>query len=102
MAGTYVYWRPIAVIMDLDLVKLVIIKDFGQFVDRRSFHGDVLTSNLFNLQGEEWRALRNKLSPIFTSGKMKYMFGTITKVAQQLGETFEELVRSQVMLKTGL
>nr|XP_016926191.1 probable cytochrome P450 6a14 [Drosophila suzukii] len=95
MAGTYVYWRPIAVILDLDLVKLVIIKDFGRFVDRRSFHGDVLTANLFNLQGEEWRALRNKLSPTFTSGKMKYMFGTITKVAQELGETFEELVGSQ-------
>jgi len=82
MAGTYVYWRPIAVILDLDLVKSVMIKDFGQFVDRRSFHGDVLTSNLFN-QGEEWRALRNKLSPTFTCGKMKYMFGTITNVTQQ-------------------
>jgi len=30
---------------------------------------------------------------------MKYMFGTITKVAQQLGDTFEKLVGSQVMLK---
>ncbi|KAH8352843.1 hypothetical protein KR084_006761, partial [Drosophila pseudotakahashii] len=96
VAGTYVYWRPMAVVLDLDLVKSVIIRDFGQFVDRRSFHGDLLTANLFNLQGEEWRALRTKLSPTFTSGKMKYMFGTITQVAQQLEETFEELVGSQV------
>ncbi|XP_017012809.2 cytochrome P450 6A1 [Drosophila takahashii] len=95
VAGTYVFLRPMAVVLDMDLVKSVIIRDFGQFVDRRSFHGDLLTANLFNLQGEEWRALRTKLSPTFTSGKMKYMFGTITQVAQQLEETFEELVGSQ-------
>ncbi|XP_050741160.1 cytochrome P450 6A1 isoform X2 [Drosophila biarmipes] len=95
LAGIYVYLRPMAVVLDLDLVKSVLIKDFGQFVDRRSFHGDVLTANLFNLQGEEWRALRTKLSPTFTSGKMKYTFGTVTTVAQQLGETFEELVGAQ-------
>ncbi|XP_017020784.1 probable cytochrome P450 6a14 [Drosophila kikkawai] len=95
VAGTYVYLQPVAVALDLDLVKSVLIRDFGKFADRRSFHGDPLTNNLFNMQGEEWRSLRTKLTPTFTSGKMKYMFGTITAVAQQLGETFEELVGSQ-------
>jgi len=96
VAGTYVFLRPMAVVLDLDLVKAVLIRDFNNFVDRRSFHGDPLTANLFNLQGEEWRNLRTKLSPTFTSGKMKYMFGTVSTVAQQLGGTFDELVGSQV------
>ncbi|KMY88335.1 LOW QUALITY PROTEIN: uncharacterized protein Dsimw501_GD22640 [Drosophila simulans] len=95
VAGTYVFLRPLAVVLDLDLVKAVLIRDFNKFVDRRSFHGDTLTANLFNLQGEEWRALRTKLSPTFTSGKMKYMFGTVSSVAHQLGGTFDELVGSQ-------
>ncbi|EDW54394.1 probable cytochrome P450 6a14 [Drosophila sechellia] len=95
VAGTYVFLRPLAVVLDLDLVKAVLIRDFNKFVDRRSFHGDTLTANLFNLQGEEWRALRTKLSPTFTSGKMKYMFGTVSSVAKQLGGTFDELVGSQ-------
>ncbi|EDV57889.1 probable cytochrome P450 6a14 [Drosophila erecta] len=95
VAGSYVFLRPLAVVLDLDLVKAVLIRDFHKFVDRRSFHGDALTANLFNLQGEEWRALRTKLSPTFTSGKMKYMFGTVATVAQQLGATCEELVGAQ-------
>lgn len=91
VAGTYIYTRPIAVVTDLDLVKAILIKDFNKFVDRINtpfnLEKNPLAGHLFNLHGEQWRALRTKLSPTFTSGKIKYMFSSITSVAQQLDET---------------
>ncbi|XP_030555359.1 probable cytochrome P450 6a14 [Drosophila novamexicana] len=96
VAGTYLFIRPMAVVTDLDLVKAILIKDFNKFVDRSNtplnLPENPLAGHLFNLHGEEWRALRTKLSPTFTSGKIKYMFSTITGVAQQLEETFEQEV----------
>ncbi|KAH8377622.1 hypothetical protein KR093_006318, partial [Drosophila rubida] len=96
VAGTYIFTRPVAVVTNLDLVKNVLIKDFNIFVSRSDHPSaaevqrNPLQGHLFNLHDDEWRALRNKLSPTFTSGKIKYMFNTITEIAQQ----FEETVRA--------
>ncbi|XP_060666659.1 probable cytochrome P450 6a14 [Drosophila nasuta] len=100
VAGTYIFTRPIAVVTDLDLTKNILIKDFNNFVNRsdhpspETVHRNPLLGNLFNLHGEEWRGLRTKLSPTFTSGKIKYMFNTVTDVSQQLEDTFRTEVNS--------
>lgn len=96
VAGTYLFTRPIAVVLDLDVAKAILIKDFNIFVNRSitpiNTKVNPLAGHLFNLHGEEWRALRTKLSPTFTSGKIKYMFQTVNQVAQQLEETFTQEV----------
>uniref|UniRef100_A0A1I8MXQ5 Uncharacterized protein n=1 Tax=Musca domestica TaxID=7370 RepID=A0A1I8MXQ5_MUSDO len=85
IAGTYWYTRPIAVVLDLDLVKTVLIKDFQVFVDRFSQHNtnDVLSQHLFSADSKIWKGLRTKLTPTFTSGKMKFMFPTLVEVSQK-------------------
>ncbi|XP_041448424.1 cytochrome P450 6a22 [Drosophila obscura] len=95
LAGTYIYLRPIAVILDLDLAKRILIEDFDKFVDRRNFHKEPLTNNLFNARGEEWSKLSKKLAPIFGNGNLKCMFETITKASRQLEESFRELIGPQ-------
>ncbi|KAL1116772.1 hypothetical protein AAG570_005244 [Ranatra chinensis] len=74
--GMYSFTIPQVLIRSPQLVEKVLIKDFANFVD----HGfDVdeernwIDLSLFNLTGNKWRAVRNKMTPTFTSGKLKGM-----------------------------
>ncbi|KAJ4428355.1 hypothetical protein ANN_24374 [Periplaneta americana] len=55
-------------------------RDVTRFDEKR----DPLTMHLLNLKGHKWRILRAKLSPTFTSGKMKMMFHVMTECSDQL------------------
>jgi len=85
--GIFQFWRPYYYICDPGLIEKVLVKDFSHFEDH-GFSVDLETNpldeNLFNLTGNKWRALRNKLSPTFTSGKLKWMFPQIEKCAENM------------------
>ena len=75
VVGVYTMTSPTLLIRDLDIVKHVLIKDFDTFTDRgMEFSKEGLGQNLFSADGETWAALRNRFTPIFTSGKLKNMF----------------------------
>lgn len=96
VAGAYIFTKPIAVILDLDLIKAILIKDFNKFTDRSELRNEVhdpFSGNLFNLHGEKWRPLRTKLTPTFTSGRMKFMFPTMLEVAKEFEPAFSEFVQ---------
>uniref|UniRef100_A0A1I8NYI9 Cytochrome P450 n=1 Tax=Stomoxys calcitrans TaxID=35570 RepID=A0A1I8NYI9_STOCA len=89
-AGIFVGQRPGAVVLDKELIKRILIKDFTQFTDRGLYYNqesDPLTGHLFLVDGDRWRSMRNKLSPTFTSGKMKYMYPTLLKVSDSFVAT---------------
>ncbi|XP_017468127.1 PREDICTED: probable cytochrome P450 6a21 [Rhagoletis zephyria] len=93
--GFFWFQRPAAFILDTKLAKAILIKDFNNFVDRGFYtnpEDDPLTGQLFLLDGHRWRTMRNKLSPTFTSGKMKYMFPTVLRV----GEEFVRVVAADI------
>lgn len=87
--------NPAVMVYDLDLVRDIFIKDFNNFTGRGLFHNekdDPLTGNLLGLDGPKWKDMRTKISPTFTSGKMKYMFSTVTSVADRLVDTVKEII----------
>ena len=51
-----------------------------------------LSAHLFNLEAERWRPLRTRLSPVFTSGKLKEMFPLILECSKHLGQYLDKLV----------
>ncbi|KAJ1530963.1 hypothetical protein ONE63_005799 [Megalurothrips usitatus] len=74
--GFYMGAAPLLLLWDAEMVKQVLCKDFGSFHDRGQPTDD--------LSGAKWRSLRNKLSPTFTSGKLKLMLPLIREVAEEL------------------
>ncbi|KAH8238684.1 hypothetical protein KR038_000926, partial [Drosophila bunnanda] len=100
--GFYFFQKPCAFIMDLDLVKHILIKDFSNFTDRGLFYNekdDPISAHLFNLDGPQWRLLRNKLTSTFTSGKMKFMYPTVVSVADEFMAVMHEKVKRTNVLE---
>ncbi|EDW74205.1 uncharacterized protein Dwil_GK19397 [Drosophila willistoni] len=85
--GFFTFLSKALFVMDLDLIRHIMVSDFGSFADRGLFHNvrdDPLTGNLLFLDGAEWRWLRQHLTPVFSSGKMKFMFPTMVEVSEKL------------------
>lgn len=85
--GIYLLFRPGLLVRDADLVKKVLATDFPSFHDRGIFCNpkiDPLSETLFALPGRHWKMLRNRLSPTFTSGKLKAMLPTMLAEAEHL------------------
>ncbi|GJQ82010.1 Cyp6a9 [Trypoxylus dichotomus] len=89
-AGCYFFHLPIYIPMDLDLVKNIMQTDFVHFTDHLGYVNekhDPLSATVFSLQGQRWRNLRVKLTPTFTSGKMKLMLPIVIKLSEELIQT---------------
>lgn len=93
--GFYMLNKPVAVITDLELVRDVCVKVFRKFHDRGVYvneKADPLTPHLFSLDGAKWSSLRNKLSPTFTTGKIKMMCHSIVDIADNM----QQILTNQV------
>ncbi|XP_035732645.1 cytochrome P450 6A1-like [Vespa mandarinia] len=75
--GIFFRSKPILILRDPQLIKDILIKDFSSFSQRGIFitkKVDPLSENLVFLETLKWRQLRNKLTTVFTSIKLKEMF----------------------------
>ncbi|KAG5669761.1 hypothetical protein PVAND_000055 [Polypedilum vanderplanki] len=87
--GVYLFINPLFVITDLDLAKDVLIRDFEAFHNRGAFYNkkdDPLSAHLLTIEDQEWKDMRNKLTPTFTSGKMRMYFSTLLEVSDRMIE----------------
>ncbi|XP_044728034.1 probable cytochrome P450 6a13 [Chrysoperla carnea] len=98
--GIYQGIDPLLIVKNLEDIKYVLVKNFNCFMNR-GIHTDVnnnfLSEHLFRIEDEQWKNLRNKLSPAFTSGKLKAMFETIN----QCGNGLEYALNKAMDPKTG-
>ncbi|CAD7079515.1 unnamed protein product [Hermetia illucens] len=100
--GAYFFRTPVVIATDLDFVQNVLVKDFSNFHERGMYvneEDDPLSGHMFSLDGEKWKSLRAKLSPTFTSGKMKFMFPTVVDVANRFNSTLSEILETESELE---
>ena len=98
MVGLYMRRSPVLVLKDPELIKDVMIRDFSKFADRGfAVHErtEPLSMHLFNLEPKRWRPLRSKLTPMFTSGKLKDMFGLILECADHFEKYLDKLTAEE-------
>ncbi|XP_059061359.1 cytochrome P450 6B2-like [Achroia grisella] len=80
VAGLFRMTAPTLLIRDLEIIKHIMIKDFEKFSERGiNFSNDGLGSNLFHADTETWRQLRNRMTPLFTSGKLRNIIHLMTE-----------------------
>lgn len=101
--GVYLLTTPLLLVRDPELIKHIFIKDFNHFVDHQGEFDEILdplqAKNLLNMKGEKWKRLRIKMTPTFTTGKMKKMFGFIVEHSQEMKDYLQEAARRQEILE---
>lgn len=87
LIGLYLLWRPAILLRDPALVKRVLVADFAHFHDRGIYtrpEADPMSDSIFAMTGHRWKALRSKLTPMFTAGRLKIMLPTVFDKADHL------------------
>uniref|UniRef100_A0A8K9X9P8 unspecific monooxygenase n=1 Tax=Oncorhynchus mykiss TaxID=8022 RepID=A0A8K9X9P8_ONCMY len=84
--GIYDGRQPVLCVMDKSMIKTVLIKEcYNIFTNRRDFH---LNGEMFDalsvVEDDAWRRIRSVLSPSFTSGRLKEMFGIMKQHSANL------------------
>lgn len=86
--GIHIFNSPYLLIKDPELVKQVLIRDFNLFINKPFANNEKVDPmayhSLFSAKDTIWKAIRTKISPVYTSGKMKLMTPLISQVSKNL------------------
>ncbi|XP_033225304.1 cytochrome P450 6k1-like [Belonocnema kinseyi] len=86
--GIYIMHKPFFLMRDPELIKQVLVKDFQIFQNRYFYNEktkDLIDStSLFSINNPEWKYLRMKLSPAFSSGKQKKLFSLMIESSENM------------------
>ncbi|GFR89994.1 cytochrome P450 3A11 [Elysia marginata] len=89
--GYYSCKTPVLVIRDLDMIRDIMVKHFGSFVNRRVFQlNEPYTHMLTMIKDDHWKNVRTTVSPTFSTGKLRRMFHHISSSARTLVEHLRE------------
>ncbi|CAG9860039.1 unnamed protein product [Phyllotreta striolata] len=85
--GIFLFDKPFLLLKDPKLIKRILLKDAHLFKDRTiapSTNNEIFRNFLLMCRGARWKKLRDQVSPLFTSGKLKTMIGEINRVSDEL------------------
>ncbi|XP_052870410.1 cytochrome P450 6a8-like [Anopheles cruzii] len=94
--GVFMLTTPLLYIFDTELIKTLLVKDFQYFPNRGVYFNerdDPLSAHMFAIEGQKWRTLRTKLSPTFTSGRIRTTLPLVIEVCRR----FRDHVRAVVV-----
>ncbi|KAG1686102.1 Cytochrome P450 3A1 [Nymphon striatum] len=94
--GCYEMGSKIITVNDLELLKLIFVKDFDVFRNRRNigFTDELFTKSLIGSEVDEWKNSRKILSPVFSSGKIKQMSHLIGQCCDDLENVLLKLAET--------
>ncbi|KAH8026228.1 hypothetical protein HPB51_017154 [Rhipicephalus microplus] len=98
--------RPVLLVADLDLLKMIQVKDFQDFIDRGLLFQSKRppsphNKSLIQLTGKRWKEVRSVLTPSFTTNKLKMMAPGMICTIQELIDKIDEHARSSEEFEIG-
>ncbi|KAK9501328.1 hypothetical protein O3M35_012064 [Rhynocoris fuscipes] len=97
-AGMYEGTLPVLCIIDPEIIKLVLVKNFDHFMDRPfpKFQSiSYLEKMMVALKGYEWKRTRVACTPAFSSGRLKAMVGLFENCAKQMVQYLNNVTAEQ-------
>ena len=95
VVGLYRGTTPELVVRDLDIARRILSVDFASFYPRgmgRDPEIEPVFLNLFHVDGDKWKLLRQRLTSTFTTAKLKNMFPLVVQCAEKLQQVGEDIV----------
>lgn len=92
--GLYIFDRPCLLIRDREIIKSILVRDFNYFQNRfvRASPDDPIGDmNLFMIKNPAWKIIRTKLTPIYTTGRLKRMFELMVEITDDLDVFMKQL-----------
>ncbi|RUS83514.1 hypothetical protein EGW08_008693 [Elysia chlorotica] len=91
----------VLVTSDLNLLKQILIKDFNNFANRNDSlpTKSPFGQGLFFLQDNDWKRIRQLMSPSFSTGKLKRISTHIQDAANRLSQVFQKCADTGANLK---
>ncbi|XP_044754602.1 cytochrome P450 6j1-like [Coccinella septempunctata] len=97
--GFFILDEPCLMVNDLDLIRNILIKDFDHFLNRTMTNNeahDAIGSNiLFLMKTPRWRDIRRRMTPAFSSGKMKLMSKLMIKCAEDMVDYVRKKIKHE-------
>lgn len=86
VVGLFFVFTPAIAVYDPELIQSILVKDFTSFHDHYLYYNekeDPLSAHMLSIEGQKWKDRRTKLTPVFTSGKMKMMFDSVNGIGDR-------------------
>ncbi|XP_053617325.1 cytochrome P450 6B5-like isoform X1 [Plodia interpunctella] len=93
--GVFYGTEPTLMVQDPDIIKTVMTKDFYYFSSReisKYTYKEIISQSLFDTYGDRWKVLRQNMTPLFSSSKLKNMFYLI----EHCSHVFEDMLDKEL------
>ncbi|CAH1369189.1 unnamed protein product [Tenebrio molitor] len=101
--GFFVLDKPCLLLRNPQIIKRILINDFQYFYDRNILNNKrddpIATHVLFILKNPEWKEVRSKITPIFTSSKIKVMSKLMENVAEEMVHYLNKKIQHNAIIE---
>ncbi|KAL4718183.1 hypothetical protein ACJJTC_016670, partial [Scirpophaga incertulas] len=102
--GIWLFWRPALVVNSLEISRRILVKDFDAFRNRLLGSGSgevdpIGGLGIFTVQDPVWTSIRRKLTPVFTSAKLKSLQTLYSTKSKELVKRIESDLANNVPIE---